>query len=152
MITNIKNKDMHTKLDSYLKHAGLKLTRQRSLILDAFLCTDSHISADEMYRKMQDIDPNIGLATVFRTMRHLKESGIAQELVLDGKTIRYELIAPSGHHDHAQCIRCHDVFEFHSTEIETLQQKICTELKVDLVSHQMILFVLCSNCKKKEEQ
>jgi Fur family ferric uptake transcriptional regulator len=64
---------------AYLAKHHLKVTRQRQIILDAFLSSPSHLSAEELYIRLRKKHPNIGYATVYRTMKILAESGIAAE-------------------------------------------------------------------------
>lgn len=143
------NGEIHKRFENYLKEQGLKLTRQRATILDAFLCMDSHVSAEDLYHEVLHHDGSIGQATVFRTMKLLAESGIATEMTAQGRTLRYENAHGSKHHDHIQCIACAAVFEFHSEAIEALQVQICKSYGVELVSHRLNLFGYCQLCQDK---
>ena len=72
----------HTKewalLRTHLAKHGLKVTKQREVILDAFLSME-HVTAEHLYRMLSRHKPHIGLATIYRTLNLLCDSGIAQE-------------------------------------------------------------------------
>lgn len=146
------NSTIHQRFESWLKGRDLKLTKQRGAILDAFLCMDSHVSAEDLYHEVLHHDPSIGQATVFRTMKLLAESGIATEMTSQGRTVRYENAHGNRHHDHIQCLGCGMVFEFSSEEIENLQVEICRGFGVQLVSHRMNLFGYCQLCQDKKKK
>lgn len=66
-------------LESYLRGKGLKLTKARQIVLMAFLGLEEHVNADMVYEAAKQIDPGIGQATVFRTLRLLEDAGLARE-------------------------------------------------------------------------
>jgi Fur family ferric uptake transcriptional regulator len=136
-------------LREYIAEKNLKLTKQRETILKTFLSIEKHISAEELYRVVIKKDPQIGIATVYRTMNLLKECGLAQELHFgDGQT-RYEHMMDHIHHDHLICRECGKIMEFTNSMIEKLQDKISREKKFEVLSHKLELYGLCKDCRKK---
>src|SRR4030067_2424127 len=104
-------------LKSYLDNKGLKSTAQRDYIADIFFKSNTHISLDELLKKVKRKTPNIGNATVYRTMKCLTESGLAIARQFgDGQT-RYENLPEDGHHDHKICIKCSSIAEFSNQKI-----------------------------------
>ncbi len=102
---------------------GLKTTRQRDIILDEFLRIGGHLSTEELYLRMRAQHPNIGYATVHRTLKLFAECGIAEPRHFgDGQT-RYESRAGEEHHDHLICTDCGAIVEFENPQIEALQQR-----------------------------
>lgn len=144
------NAASHDRFDQYLRSSGLKLTRQRAIILDCFLCLDRHVSAEDLYDEVRRQAPGIGQATVFRTLKLIAAAGIATEMNIGGRTLRYEQANAVGHHDHIQCLECGDVFEFCSPEIERLQEEVCRKAGVRLVSHKMNLYGICTACDARK--
>ena len=90
----------------YLAEQGLKSTRQREQILDEFLRAGAHLSAEDLYLRLRKKFPNIGYATVYRTLKLLAECGIAEERHFGDKQTRYEATAGQDHHDHLVCQQC----------------------------------------------
>lgn len=134
---------------NYINSKGLKYTSQRKAILDTFLRTERHITTEEFYRMVRERYENIGFSTVFRTMKHICESGIGREIDLGDGIKRFEHKLGHEHHDHLICIRCGKFIEVMDPEIERHQEKISAKHKFKMVSHKMDLFGYCSNCNKE---
>ena len=72
-------KKEHKILTNYLKQKGLKQTSQRFFILDRFLASKRHLSADELHTMVREQNPKIGFSTVYRTLRLFSECGLGTE-------------------------------------------------------------------------
>jgi Fur family ferric uptake transcriptional regulator len=132
----------------FITQKGLKSTRQRDIILDAFLSSDRHMSIEELYLKLRAKHPNIGYATVYRTLKLFAESGIAREIQFgDGQT-RYEHANAGEHHDHLVCTRCGTIVEFENETIEKLQDEVATSHGFLIETHKLELYGLCAGCRK----
>jgi Fur family ferric uptake transcriptional regulator len=131
----------------FISRKGLKSTRQRDIILDSFLSSDRHISIEELYLKLRAKNPNIGYATVYRTLKLFAESGIAREIQFgDGQT-RYEHAAEGEHHDHLVCTRCGKIIEFENETIELLQQEVAKNHGFMINNHKLELYGFCEKCR-----
>lgn len=125
---------------------GLRSTRQRDVILDIFLSSKEHLSIEELYFKVHSVQPGIGQATVYRTLKLFVEAGLAREMTLpDGQT-RYEHLSAGEHHDHLICTNCNAIIEFEDETIERLQQEIAVRYGFALTGHKMQLYGLCPVC------
>jgi Fur family ferric uptake transcriptional regulator len=134
-------------LKDYLTRNGLRLTRQREIILQAFLEAQSHVSAEDLYRRVSSEDPTVGLATVYRTLNLLVECGLAQRRQFGEGQGRFEHILEHEHHDHLVCTRCGSIAEFYSPEIEHLQEEVSQEKNFRIFSHRLELYGLCEACQ-----
>jgi len=133
-------------LKSYLDKKGLKSTAQRDYIADTFFKSNTHISLDELLKKVKRKTPNIGYATVYRTMKLLTDSGLAIARQFgDGQT-RYENLPEDGHHDHMICIKCSKIAEFQNQKIELLQSEMAKKLGFTVVNHKLELYGYCTEC------
>lgn len=133
-------------LKSYLETKGLKSTSQRDYIADIFFKTNTHISLEELLKKVKRKNTNIGYATVYRTMRLLTECGLAISRQFgDGQT-RYENLPEDGHHDHIICIKCSKIAEFQNQKIEQLQVEAAKKLGFTVVNHKLELYGYCPDC------
>jgi Fur family ferric uptake transcriptional regulator len=135
----------------HLKRERLKRTSQRDLILDVFLDTEGHVSSEELYALVKSKDPTVGFTTVYRTLKLLKESGLARELEFyDGRTL-YEHDYKHSHHDHLICTHCGALIEFFSEEIELMQDEIVKRYNFKPLHHSHRIFGICAACQKAEK-
>jgi Fur family ferric uptake transcriptional regulator len=135
------------KFRQFIAQKGLKSTRQRDIILECFLSSSRHISIEELYLKLRTKNPNIGYATVYRTLKLFAESGIAREIQFgDGQT-RYEHANEGEHHDHLVCTRCGTIIEFENETIEQLQQDVAAAHGFQIENHKLELYGVCVKCK-----
>ena len=134
---------------AYLKKNGLKITRQREIVVESFLRTDGHLSTDELYQLVKKKDKAIGYTTVFRTLKALTDCGLARETDLqDGRT-RFEHLYNRPHHHHIVCIECNRTIEFLSPELEQLQEQIVSNYHFQSVRHQLQIFGVCPDCQNQ---
>lgn len=132
----------------FISQKGLKSTRQRDVILDAFLSSDRHLSIEELYLKLRAKHPSIGYATVYRTLKLFAESGIAREIQFgDGQT-RYEHVNEGEHHDHLVCTRCGTIIEFENEAIEKLQDEVAARHDFLIETHKLELYGICAKCRR----
>ena len=137
-----------TKFRDFMTRKGLKTTQQREIILDGFLASDRHVSIEELYRQLRDRHPNIGYATVYRTLKLFAESGIAREIQFgDGQT-RYEHANEGEHHDHLVCTRCGAIMEFHNDAIEAIQVEVAASYGFTIAYHKLELYGFCAKCRR----
>ena len=128
---------------------GLRSTDQRRLIVETFFHADNHVSIEELLAKVRASDRRIGYATVYRTLKLLAESGVANERSFGDGLTRYELADDATHHDHLICVGCGDIVEFEEPRIEELQDKVARKHGFKLRSHKHELYGLCPKCQAK---
>ncbi len=143
------NDDVRSRLRRYILDRGLKQSRQRDLIAEAFFGTPGHVSADELVRRVRALDSRVSVATVYRTLKLLGESGLAAPLDFgDGQT-RWESAVGRSHHDHLVCTRCGVVVEFASERIEQLQSRVARRHGFTVESHRLELYGACADCGRR---
>ena len=138
----------HALLDRHLAEKGLRRTRQREVLLDAFLDADTHISIDELYDSIRDAHPTIGPATVYRCMNLFVQAGVAKERRFNEGKVRFEPGADVDHHDHLICTVCGEIQEFEDDRIEALQEGIAAARGFTVSFHRMELYGVCPGCRK----
>ncbi len=135
------------RLDEHLQRHGLKQTRQREAILDVFLSSSGHITPEQLYERVREDQPDIGAATVYRTLKLLVEAGVADaSTFIDGVTV-YE--HRHGHHDHLVCLGCNEVLEFKDDVIERQQDEVASMHGYRLTRHRHHLFGYCARCQRE---
>jgi Fur family ferric uptake transcriptional regulator len=150
MIKAVKNRRLSEKkerLNVFLKQKGLKFTKQRDAIATEFLKSGEHMTAEELYRKINRKHPDIGFTTVYRTLKLLAQSGLATERVFADNLTRYEPLAAEDHHDHLICLGCGSITEFENMKIERLQERVAGEFGFETIRHKMELYGYCRNCR-----
>lgn len=118
---------------------GLRMTEQRRTIARVLEAADDHPDVEELYARASAVDPNISLATMYRTVKLFEEAGILEKLDFRDGRARYE-DAERDHHDHLIDLNSGEVIEFVDEEIEALQEKIAAKLGYELKGHRMELY------------
>ncbi|CAM3849861.1 Fur family transcriptional regulator [Litorimonas haliclonae] len=118
---------------------GLRMTDQRRIIAQVLSDADDHPDAEELYARASDKDPNISLATVYRTVRLFADANIIETHDFRDGRARYET-ADADHHDHLIDVSSGEVIEFMDEEIEKLQHRIAEKLGYELVDHRLELY------------
>lgn len=115
------------------------MTEQRRTIATVLEAADDHPDVEELYNRAVLADPNISLATVYRTVKLLEESGILEKHEFGDGRARYET-ADREHHDHLIDMHSGEVIEFVDPDIEALQEKIAAKLGYRLMGHRLELY------------
>jgi len=130
---------------SDLRNAGLKVTLPRLKILELLENSDMrHLSAEDIYRKLIDLNEDVGLATVYRVLTQFEAAGLVQRHHFEGGSAVFELDR-GPHHDHMVCLETGKVIEFVSEEIEKLQHQIADKHGYIVEEHNLVLYVRPKN-------
>jgi Fur family ferric uptake transcriptional regulator len=133
----------------YLKSKNLRYSEKRQKIADIFISFEGHLTPEELYIYVRRKIQSVGLASVYRTLKLLRDSGIARELTFLDGSARYEFSFGKEHHDHMICIRCGTYIEAVDMKIEKLQEKMAKDHGFQLMDHRMELYGYCKNCQNK---
>ena len=133
-------------LDDYLAARRLRRSARRRLVVDAFLDTERHLTADELYRLVRAKHPAVGYATVYRTLKLLCECGLCRAVSFEDGVTRYEHQFNHDHHDHLVCTRCGRVVEVVDPAIERLQERLARRHGFRPERHRMEMYGLCRRC------
>ena len=115
------------------------MTEQRRVIARVLSNADDHPDVEALFARAVEIDNNISIATVYRTVKLFEDAHIIERHDFGDGRARYEEM-PAEHHDHLIDLRSGKVVEFTNAEIEKLQEKIARELGYKLVDHRLELF------------
>jgi len=128
-------------LKDRLKETGFKITPQRRAIIEVLIKNDcSHLSSEEIYDLVRKDCPEIGLATVYRTMQ-----------LLDDGCIRYEINLheeDSHNHHHLICKSCGKIIEVKEDLLDSIEKEIQELYKFKIVDHEVKFYGLCESCKE----
>jgi Fur family transcriptional regulator, ferric uptake regulator len=120
---------------------GLRITEQRKVIARVLGDSEDHPDVETLHARAAAIDPNISIATVYRTVRLFEEANILARHDFGEGRARYEEM-PSDHHDHLINLQTGEVIEFRNEDIEKLQHFVANELGYDLVGHKLELYAV----------
>lgn len=131
--------DEQKSLEALCAERGMRMTEQRRVIAKILEESDDHPDVEELYRRSSKVDAKISISTVYRTVKLFEDAGIIERHDFRDGRSRYETV-PEEHHDHLIDLKTGVVVEFHSSEIEALQERIAREHGFRLVGHRLELY------------
>jgi Fur family ferric uptake transcriptional regulator len=137
--------DLTKQSERQLREAGKRLTPQRRVILDILSKTDAHLDAQAIYARARSREARLSLATVYRTLSILKDTGLVHELHLDEEHHHYEL-AGKEEHSHLVCLGCGCVIEVDHAAFFEVAMAVSQAHGFDLASAQVELRGYCRQC------
>jgi len=132
---------MISRIEQRCIDKGMKMTEQRRVIAKVLSDSVDHPDVEALHRRAVALDPNISIATVYRTVRLFEEANILERHDFGQGRARYEQ-ATDSHHDHLIDVQSGHVIEFQSDEIEALQKKIAQRHGFKLVGHRLELYAV----------
>ncbi|HET7106640.1 MAG TPA: transcriptional repressor [Candidatus Acidoferrum sp.] len=141
------------RLQKTLREKGIRLTRQRRVILEVMDTAEQHLDVDQILARAQKIDPAVHLVTVYRTIDLLKKEGLIDELDLlhlRGDRHYYETHGPRDH-IHVACLRCGKVREFESRLYEQLKEQIARDFEMQVTVSRTEVGGICNDCLSREK-
>ncbi|WP_086234416.1 Fur family transcriptional regulator [Campylobacter devanensis] len=151
MIENIEYDALLERFKRVLRDNGLKYTKQREVLLQTLYNNSEHFTPEQLYLYIKERHPglNVGIATVYRSLNLLEESGMVTSISFGVQGKKFEL-ANKPHHDHMICRQCGVIVEFEDQIIEKRQLAIAKEHGFKLTGHIMQLYGVCSKCNKQK--
>lgn len=121
-------------------------TRQRELIWQELQKQRRFVSSQQVHAWLSKKGHEIGLATVYRSLKSWHESGQLDVIRGADNEMLFRICAGSDHHHHLVCTECGDAFEISSRELEDSIKKIARNKRFRLASHEVEIFGQCENC------
>ena len=144
-------------LKQRLKEKGLKVTHQRILVLSVLEQNSGrHMTAEDIYELVKEDCPEIGLATIYRTVQLLLEMQLVDRINLDDGCVRYEIGEPGlgegkHHHHHLICKTCGKVLPFYDDLLEELERRIEDETGFHVLDHELKFYGQCRECRNRQK-
>lgn len=144
------------KFKELLKEKGLKVTNQRLLVLEVLAGHEgSHMTAEDIYELVKEDYPEIGLATIYRTLQLLLEMQLVDRMNLDDGCVRYEIGESFGgkaegkhHHHHLICKDCGKILPFKDDLLDELERRIEEETGFHVLDHELKFYGQCRECRE----
>ncbi len=139
------------KLKDKLRQKGYKMTPQRRSILEIIASNPGeHLSTEEIYEKVKTHNqPDIGLATVYRTLILFADLNLISKIHLDDGLVRYEMILENEVHQHHHliCENCGGIIEVKDDWLDDIEKKIENNHDFKITDHKLIMYGICKKCK-----
>ncbi|MFS0865014.1 Fur family transcriptional regulator [Fredinandcohnia sp. 179-A 10B2 NHS] len=133
-----------TELIPFLKERGLRITPQRTLILQTIISLKGHPTVEDIHRKL----PYISLATIYNNVKLFVSLRILKELPYGNGLSKYEL-ANQPNHYHILCESCGEIIDFNFPPLKELEHVACKLTQFKIRSHQMEVYGLCTTCQNQ---
>jgi len=143
------------KIKQQLQSQGYKLTPQREATLRVLLENEEdHLSAEDVFMLVKDRSPEIGLATVYRTLELLSELHVVEKMNFGDGVARYDLRNDSSnhHHHHLICVQCGAVDEILEDWLGPLEQRLEREYGFTVMDHRLDFHGICHRCQEKKTE
>jgi len=132
---------MSSSIEKLCAEKNIKLTENRKIIARVISDSSDHPDVDEVYNRAIKVNPDIGIATVYRAVRMFEECGVIAKHDFGGKgKARYEVLEDDQHHDHLVNVESGEVLEFFNEELEELKTKVAKKMGFELVDHKLELY------------
>lgn len=137
-----------------LKQRGVRLTRQRKILLDLIDKSGKHLDAESLYHMAREQDPKLNRVTVYRTLKLLKEEGLVDELDLlhFGGDQHYYETRMKREHAHIVCLQCGKVDEFFGEQLQQMRSQIETTFGFEIILTRTEIGGYCADCQRNREQ
>ena len=137
-------KQINKKINNDLKSNLMRLTRQRTIIMEVLKGTTQHPTADWIYDRVREKCPNVSLGTIYRNLSLLKEKGLIIELKFGKNTARYD--GNSEPHHHIFCLECGKLDDIHCKVHPNLTKSVEKDSGYKIVTHQLEFNGICPEC------
>lgn len=145
------------KFKQMLREKGLKVTNQRLVVLQVLAeHRDRHMTAEEIYDLVRIDFPEIGIATVYRTVQLLLEMQLVDRIELNDGCVRYEMghqfaEGAKHYHHHLICRECGRIIPFDDDLLDDLERHIEETLGFRVLDHELKVYGECKDCIQKEK-
>ncbi|HNR95556.1 MAG: Peroxide operon regulator [Chloroflexi bacterium ADurb.Bin180] len=133
--------------ETRLRALGKRVTNQRMLVLDILANADGHLDASEIYARARVREPRLSLATVYRALNALRESGLVRQMHLAGERLYFELDRKD-RHAHLVCSTCGRVWEVDSEALSKAARDAGREIGFQVSAARLEVIGLCEECRR----
>jgi Fur family ferric uptake transcriptional regulator len=134
-----------------LRQHGLRITRQRAIILQALCELEGHASAERVHDRVTIHQHDVDLSTIYRTLETLHYLGIVSQTDLGHRCVEYEIVGEEPHH-HLVCQHCERVIELEHAYLAPVAKTIRQDFGFDLTSSHFAIFGICQRCREELQQ
>jgi Fur family ferric uptake transcriptional regulator len=129
-----------------LELRGHRITGSRRRVLEALVAAPAHFTVDDVLRRV----PDVGRATVFRTMKLLLDLNVVCRVLMEDGSLHYRLSA-RGHHHHLVCRTCGRVEDFSTCDVSGLVEELARSMDYQIEGHWLEVYGTCASCRILEQ-
>ena len=129
---------------------GIRMTKQRQLLLDILRESNGHVDAEELYLKASKREPLINRSTVYRNLQLFSKLGIIEERHFDDAHHHYEFHSSPKHH-HLRCLSCGKVIELESGFAEKVIKETEKKSQFKIVGTEFLMVGYCKDCQASSD-
>ncbi|MDQ0256159.1 Fur family ferric uptake transcriptional regulator [Evansella vedderi] len=141
------------RIKKQLHSQSYKLTPQREATVRVLLeHEEDHLSAEDVYMLVKEKSPEIGLATVYRTLELLNELKVVDKINFGDGVSRYDLRQEGAahFHHHLVCIECGSVDEIQEDLLEEVEKVVEKEWNFYIKDHRLTFHGICYRCRDEK--
>lgn len=127
-----------------LKARGVRITPQRHAILEYLISTESHPTADDIYKSLEKDFPNMSVATVYNNLRVFRNTGLVKELTYGDSSSRFDFVTHD--HYHIICDECGTIVDFHHPGLDEVERLASHMTGFKVNSHRLEVYGTCPTC------
>ena len=128
-----------------LELRGHRITASRRRVLEALVAAPAHFTVDDVLR----LAPDVGRATVFRTMKLLQDLNVVCRVLMENGSLHYRL-STRGHHHHLVCRQCGRVEDFSTCDVSSVVEQLTRNTEYEIEGHWLEVYGRCSSCRNLE--
>ncbi len=134
----------------YLREHHQPITKQRDLVAQIVFLAEDHLSVEGIRRELKQRSERVGMATVYRTLDLLVESGLVRSHEFGEGFRRYEAMTAQSDHEHLICEQCGRVVEFANERLERMLPVLADEHGFQHRRHKVEIYGVCQTCRQRE--
>ena len=134
------------KIAGILRQNGYRLTPQRHAVLKVIAGSHDHLTPAEIFARVRQEHPAIGLVTVYRVINLLTELKLICRVSLGGDSQSYLMRRPLEHHHHLVCSQCGRAVDFTGCDLRHLEQQLSEDTGFDIEGHLLEIYGKCPEC------
>lgn len=132
-----------------LKQKGVRMTPQRYAILEYMASSETHPTADDIFKSLSPQYPNMSVATVYNNLRMFKEAGLIKELTYGDSSSRFDF--DTHDHYHVICEKCKKIVDFQYPALHEVEMLAKHVTGFEVNSHRLELYGVCADCKEEDK-
>jgi Fur family peroxide stress response transcriptional regulator len=134
---------------SKLREHQFRITPQRLAVLRVLAASEEHPSVERIYETVRREFPTTSIATIYKTVHHLKQMNEVLEIALPDGSNRYDGNKPFPH-PHLICVRCQKIIDPDLESLKDVTAEVADETGFDILTYRLDFFGICADCKMKE--
>ena len=145
----ISSENLESSIIKTFRNSGYRATPQRIAISKYILSSQQHPTAQKTYLEVKKEHPTVSLATIYTTIKILKDSGLIQELNMPQGQTRFD--PNTDPHAHLLCLKCGSIRDWMDPIMPELVARVSDAANFTIIGSSLDLKGICDRCEKRSE-